>query len=115
MAARKTTKKATEVVEKAKTTVTEAVETVEKEAKTVAAKAKKAAPAKKAEPKAQAFVEFYGKTVAVADIKAKAIELFKASNEGVEIKDITLYIKPEENAAYYVINGEGSADFRIEL
>ena len=115
MAARKTTKKAAEVVEKAKTIATEAVETVEKEVKSVT-KTKKA-PAKKAAPvvKAKAFVEFYGKTIAVADIKEKAIEAFKASNEGVEITDIELYIKPEENAAYYVINGEGSADFRIEL
>ncbi|HAE45700.1 MAG TPA: hypothetical protein DCG37_08940, partial [Lachnospiraceae bacterium] len=71
--------------------------------------------AKKAEPTVTATVEFYGKSVVVSDIVAKAEEAFKASHADTEISSIDLYIKPEENAAYYVVNGEGSADFKVEL
>ena len=37
------------------------------------------------------------------------------SPKDVEVKTVDLYIKPETGEAFYVVNGEGSADFRIEL
>ena len=38
---------------------------------------------------------------------------FAAANEGVEIKSIELYVKPEDHAAYYVVNG--SENGKIDL
>ena len=60
-------------------------------------------------------VEFAGKQAVITDIAAKAEAAYKAINADAEIKTLDIYVKPEENAAYYVVNGEGSADFRIEL
>ena len=31
------------------------------------------------------------------------------------IKTIEVYVKPEENVAYYVVNGEGSDDWKVSL
>ena len=44
----------------------------------------------------------------------KAIAAFKENNK-TPIETIDVYVKPEENVAYYVINGEGSDDYKIEL
>ena len=30
-----------------------------------------------------------------------------------EIETLTLYVKPEERAVYYVVNGEGSSEYKI--
>ena len=35
---------------------------------------------------------------------AEATKAFKKGNRGVDIKTIKVYVKPEENAAYYVVN-----------
>ena len=60
-------------------------------------------------------VEFAGRQAVITDIAAKAEAAYKAMNADAEIKTLDIYVKPEESAAYYVVNGEGSADFRIEL
>lgn len=46
--------------------------------------------------------------------QAKANWFAKGHKES-ELKSIELYIKPEEWSAYYVINGEGGADNKIDL
>lgn len=79
------------------------------------APAAKKAPAKKAEPKATVIVEYAGKQVVAKDVLAAATKAFKAARKGVEIKTIDIYVKPEENVAYYVVNGEGSDDYKVEL
>ena len=135
MAARKTTTKTTtkkattakEVATEIKNAAVEAAvegtakvaEVVDETKKTVE---KKASAAKKTVKKVvkketvvTATVEFYGRSVLVSDIAAKATDAYKASHEGVEIETLNLYIKPEENSAYYVVNGESSADFKVEL
>ena len=60
-------------------------------------------------------VEFAGRQAVITDLAAKAEAAYKAINADAEINTLDIYVKPEENAAYYVVNGEGSADFRIEL
>ena len=60
-------------------------------------------------------VEFAGRQAVITDLAAKAEAAYKAINADAEIKTLDIYVKPEESAAYYVVNGEGSADFRIEL
>ncbi len=53
------------------------------------------------------YVEAYGKQAEEKDIIAKIKELWVA--EGNKVKDIqtlNIYAKPEDNAVYYMINGE---------
>lgn len=84
------------------------------EAKKPAAKkapAKKA-PAKKAEVKANVVVEYYGKQVVTKDIVAACEKAYKAENKAA-IKTIDVYVKPEDNAAYYVVNSKVAG--KVEL
>lgn len=64
--------------------------------------------------KTSMYVEYQGLQVEEKDIIAKVKELWV--NDGNKIKDIKelkLYIKPEEATVYYVINEETSG--KIEL
>lgn len=89
---------------KTETTAPKAEE-VKEEAKK--APAKKATPAKaaKAEIKTALYVQFAGNEVTEADIidKVKAAYVAEGHKESA-IKEINLYVKPEEYAVYYVIN-----------
>lgn len=75
----------------------------------------KKAPAKKADPTATVVIEYAGKQIVAKDVLAAATKAFKAANKGVEIKTIEIYVQPEENVAYYVVNGEGSNDYKVIL
>ena len=84
-----------------------AVKTTAQKAETVAKKAaaKKPAarkPAAKKAPVVNAVLQFAGKEISVAELSAKA----KAAWTGSEIKEMNLYIKPEDSRVYVVINGE---------
>ncbi len=79
-----------------------------------AAKAEPKAKAAKAEPKAKAAcaketvkctIEFAGKSTVVEDVVAKVKEAYKADGNKDAIKTVEVYVKPEENVAYYVVNG----------
>lgn len=78
----------------------------------VKASAKKAAkpaaakkPAAKKEINVKTVVEYYGKQVDEKDIIANVKKAWTKSGKKVgDIKNIELYIKPEEAAGYYVIN-----------
>ena len=118
------TAKVAEVADEAKKTAAAAKDTVGKKAaaakdtvekKASAAKKTVKKVVKKEEPVVTTTVEFYGRSVLVSDIIAKASEAHKASRENAVIETLNIYIKPEENAAYYVVNGEASADFKVEL
>ena len=52
---------------------------------------------------ARVFIQYDGKEVEVEDIIAKAEDAYRVSGEK-PLKKINVYIKPDENAAYYVIN-----------
>lgn len=71
------------------------------------APAKKATPVKaaKAEINTALYVQFAGNEVTEADIidKVKAAYVAEGHKESA-IKEINLYVKPEEYAVYYVIN-----------
>ena len=80
-------------------------------AKTVAKAVTKTA---KKDIKIKAFVEYYGKQVEEKDIIARVKKAWTRSGKKVgDIKEMDLYIKPEENAVYYVINGTetGAVEF----
>ena len=93
-------------------TFSETKETVKK----VAAKstAKKSAPAK-AELKENVFVQFYGKEFNTQELAARVKEIWtgQMGHKESELKSLTLYVKPEESAAYYVINDDVTG--KVEL
>ena len=115
------TKKAAAVktaVEKKETVKKEAAakkETVKKETAAKKASARRTAAKKAEDVKATVTIQFAGKEVVAKNILEEAKKAFAAANKGVEIKTIDIYVKPEENAAYYVVNGVGSDDYKIEL
>lgn len=63
----------------------------------------------KKEIKVRAVVEYYGKQVEEKDMIASVKKAWTKSGKKVgDIKTMELYIKPEEAAVYYVINGKES-------
>ena len=93
-------------------------ETVKKETakKAPAKKAETKAPtAKKAEVKALVHVQFSGKEYKVEDFVniAKDVWKYDLGKKPADFKSVELYVKPEENKAYYIINGEVTGNFNI--
>lgn len=79
------------------------------------APAAKKTPAKKAEPKATVVIEYGENQIVAKEVLDAATKAYKANHRGVTIKTIEVYIQPENNVAYYVVNGEGSDDFKVSL
>lgn len=83
----------------------------------VKAEPKKRGPKPKAEKKEavqNVYVQFAGKEILTADLAAQVTEKWVAlGHRASSIKELNLYVKPEDNAAYYVINGKESG--KIEL
>lgn len=104
------------VEEKVVPEVKETVEKVVPEAKKAVEKATekvKKATAKK-EIKTTLFVEYYGKQVQEKDMIASVKKAWTKSGKKVaDIKTMALYVKPEENSVYYVINGDSAG--RVEF
>ena len=74
-----------------------------------AAATEKKAPAKKAAAKAETVItlEFGEYTAVMANVEEKVKAQFVADgNKASAIKTLNIYVKPFENAAYYVINDE---------
>ena len=98
---------------------------VKAETKTEAPKAEepkketKKAPAKRAaakDIKTSVVVQFAGKEVTEKELIAAVKKAYtKKGNKVGDIKTIEIYVKPEENAAYYVVTGVGADDYKIEL
>lgn len=60
------------------------------------------------------YVQYAGKNVAVEDMLPKIKKVWqKAGNKIRDIKDVKLYVKPEDNKVYFVVNDEfcDSVDF----
>ncbi|MDO4312689.1 MAG: DUF6465 family protein [Eubacteriales bacterium] len=99
--ATKTTAKAETAKKAAEKKVTETKAAVKKPA------AKRTAAKK--EMKVNAYVEFCGKQVEEKAIIADVKKAWTKSGKKIgDIKTMDLYIKPEESAVYYVINGTES-------
>lgn len=111
-AAVQTAKEAVEkVTEKVAEKTEELVEKTEKAGKTTARKA----PEKKAEVKETVYLQYLGKEINKDDLMKRVKEIWtkELKNKVSDLKSVTLYLKPEENAAYYVINEETTG--KIEL
>lgn len=84
----------------------------EKEEKKPAAKKapakKEEAPAEKAvkNDTAKLFIEFGGNKFAADEIVEKCKAAYKADNSRKQVRSIEVYVKPEDNKAYYVVNGK---------
>lgn len=107
--AAKVTKAAAKTAKAADKTVKAAAkkaEEVTEEAKDVVVKAAKA-PAKKP-LKESVYLQYMGKEIDKDDIvkRVKDVWTKEMKNKIGDIHTLTLYIKPEENMAYYVINGD---------
>lgn len=72
--------------------------------------------ASKKEVKVSVFVQYLGKEISAESLAAEARKAFAAAgHKEDEIETIDVYVKPEENAAYYAVNGIGSEEYRIQL
>lgn len=98
---------------------TEETKVVEKKAATPRKTAEKKVAAPKAtvkkDPKTKVVVEYAGKQIVTKDIVAAATKAFTKANKGVTIKSIEVYVKPEEDVAYYVVNGQGADEYKVNL
>ena len=106
-------KKTAAKVEGVKAAVKEAVAETREQAKEAkesvktkkATRAVKKAKAAKEELKPEVYIQFQGYEAMVADAIEKAKAQFVAEGHRVSsIKSLQVYLKPEEYAAYYVIN-----------
>lgn len=61
------------------------------------------------------YIEYAGKQVVAKDVLEAAKKAYSEINKDAVIKTIEVYVKPEENAAYYVVNGEGSDQYKVLL
>ena len=96
-------------VEKAVKNITESVKTTAKATvKATTKAATKKAAAKKAAVKETVYLQYLGKEIDKDEILKQVKEIWtkQLKNKVGDMKSVTLYLKPEENAAYYVINGD---------
>ena len=117
-AAKETAKKAVKkVAETAEKAVKATAKAADKAVKKTAAKktAAKKSTAKKAELKTEMFLQFAGKEYTEKEILQKVKEIWTKNlkRKVGEMKDVKIYLKPEESAAYYVVNGDTTG--RVDL
>ena len=90
----------------------EAVEAVEPKTKKGGRKPKAEVTAPEGKPQT-IYVQYQDSEVDIDDLLEKARVAFKGDKKRApKITDLKLYIKPEERAAYYVINGK--VDGKVE-
>lgn len=103
------------VVEKAaevKETVKETVKSAAK--KTAQKKTTRKTTTKKEASSTEVFVEFYGQQSSVESVEERVKAAFVAEgHKAGTIKSLKIYLKPEEQAAYYVINDKFAG--RVDL
>lgn len=91
--------------EEKKTTEKKATKTTEKKATEKKATKTTAKKALKEELKPEVFIQYQGNEAVVADAVEKAKAVYVAAGHRVSsIKSLQVYLKPEEYAAYFVIN-----------
>ena len=104
-AAKKTTTRKTAAAKKT-TTRTTAKTTAAK--KTTTRTTAKTTSAKKAEPVTEVYVQYWGKEIHTSEVadRIKKIWTEDMGKKASELKDLKIYIKPEDNGSHYVINGD---------
>ena len=71
--------------------------------------------AKKAVTKVSVNLQFAGKEYKAEDFEkmAKDVWQYDLGKKAADLKSVDLYVKPEENKVYYVMNGDVAGDFDI--
>lgn len=82
--------------------------------KPAAKKTTKKSPAKKFAPKETVILQYAGAEFDFAKI-TKAVEADCKKKFKGTAKTLALYVKPEDGAVYYVVNGEEDPSYKIEL
>ena len=104
----KVVQKAAEVKETVKETVKSAAK------KTAQKKTTRKTTTKKEASSTEVFVEFYGQQSSVESVEERVKAAFVAEgHKAGTIKSLKIYLKPEEQAAYYVINDKFAG--RVDL
>lgn len=94
--------------------VEKAAEKVEKKAEKAEKKTEKKTSAKPAQKVEEVFLQFGGEEWNVAQLKQAAQDAYVAEGHRAStIKKLSVYVKPEERKAYYVVNDKitGSVEF----
>lgn len=68
---------------------------------------------KSSTPKKAVYLEVYSQQYDMDKLMEKAVKDYKANNKAA-IKDINLYVKPEDQKAYYTVN-DGTVNGSIDL
>ena len=116
MAAAKKATATAEVKETKKAPAKKATATKAVAEKAVEVKETKKAPAKKAAvKKEEVTVEFAGKAYTTEQLVqiAKDVWKYDLGRKATEFKTVKIYVKPEENQAYYVVNDEVTGSFSL--
>ncbi|MBO5292369.1 MAG: hypothetical protein J6B10_04200 [Lachnospiraceae bacterium] len=106
--------KAETKAEPAKKTAAKKTTVKKAEAKTTVKKEETVKEAKEA-AKTSISLQFGGKSYTTEDLMKimKDVWTYDLGKKEAELKDVELYVKPEENAVYYVANGEITGSFGI--
>ena len=107
------TAKAAKTTKTAKTAKTE--EPKAEEPKAEAPKAKKAPAKAKKNVESVLHIQYGGRSYSQEDLMniAKDVWKYDLKREEGELESVELYVKPEENKVYYVMNGEVTGNFDI--
>ncbi len=103
-----------DVAEKTEQIRAEAKKTASKKADGKTEKAAKA-PARKAALKETVYLQYLGKEVNKDDVMKRVREIWmkQMKRKAGDMRSVSLYLKPEENMVYYVINDEVTGSIEI--
>ena len=104
----KTVEKAVKAAEKTTKAVAEKAEEVKEAVKETAKAPAKRTTTRKTAVKETVYLQYLGKEINKDDLvkQVKDIWTKELKNKAGDLKSFTLYLKPEENMAYYVINDD---------
>lgn len=104
----KTVEKAVKAAEKTTKAVAEKAEEVKEAVKETAKAPAKRTTTRKTAVKETVYLQYLGKEINKDDLvkRVKDIWTKELKNKAGDLKSVTLYLKPEENMAYYVINDD---------
>lgn len=104
----KTVEKAVKAAEKTTKAVAEKAEEVKEAVKETAKAPAKRTTTRKTAVKETVYLQYLGKEINKDDLvkQVKDIWIKELKNKAGDLKSVTLYLKPEENMAYYVINDD---------
>ena len=104
----KTVEKAVKAAEKTTKAVAEKAEEVKEAVKETAKAPAKRTTTRKTAVKETVYLQYLGKEINKDDLVKQVKDSWtkELTNKAGDLKSVTLYLKPEENMAYYVINDD---------